>query len=50
MRVGSAGSDELTVNTSKISSLMYIRYLKMLKPEKYAIGPNTITTKRMQVA
>src|SRR5439155_22188479 len=48
--IGSTGSDELSDNTSTISSLMYLRNLMMLNPAIDAIAPSTTTTNTVQVA
>src|SRR5258708_39791811 len=50
IRVGIAISDELTANTSKISSLMYARKPKMLKLAVQAMAPRTIKTKSTEVS
>src|SRR5450759_4502263 len=50
IKVGIAISDELTANTSRISSLMYARKRKMLKLAAQAMAPSTITTKSTEVS
>src|SRR5271157_1019278 len=49
INVGIAVSDELTANTSRISSLMYARKRKRLKPAAQATAPSTITTNSTEV-
>src|SRR6202023_4216321 len=50
IKVEIAISDELTANTSRISSLMYARKRKMLKLAAQAIAPSTMTTKSTEVS